>query len=296
MKIVSFGEKINEKIVLCLGFFDGLHLGHRTIIDRAKQMAEKNSAKLALFTFDDYFSTLFKGDGLIFTLEERLKIFEDIGVDITVIAPSINEILSLSQNTFLEKIYSTYNLFGVCCGFDYTFGYKGLGNSKLLEKYFLSKGVEVSVLPPYQFKGETISSKSIKKLLKNGEISLANKLLGCNYVTSGEVISGVKLGRTMGFPTLNTLFPQNKTPLCSGVYKTLTEIDGVLYKSVTNFGNAPTFDRYNFVIETHVLNFNQNVYGKIVKIYFLDYIRGLAKFNSMEDLITQLKEDVKVHD
>ncbi len=296
MEIISFGENLKENIVLCLGFFDGLHLGHRTIVDRAKELAKEKNAKVALFTFDDYFSTLFKGDGLIFNLNERFEIFEKAGIEYTILAPSINEVLSLSADAFLKELINCYNISAVVCGYDYTFGYKGLGNVEKLKSVLIPKKIDVCVMPAFLYDGKVVSSKLIKKTLQNGDIKLVNKLLDCQYVTSGEVISGVKLGRKMGFPTLNTQFPENKKVLRSGVYKTLTEIDGVIYKSVTNFGNAPTFDRYNFVIETHVLNFNQNVYGKIIKIYFLDFIRGLYKFNSMEDLIVQLQEDVKAHD
>lgn len=296
MKVLNFGEKCENNLVMCLGHFDGLHIGHRVILLRAMELAEKYDARLALFTFDDNFSTIIKGDKNIYNLDERLKIYKEFGVDTVVVAPSTKQFLAVDAKSFVQTILDTYNIKAFVSGTDYTFGVRGLGNADLLKEMLVGTNVEYLTVPKVQYNGSIVSCTLIKDCLEFGKMELVSQLLGYDYSIEGEVIHGVNIGEKMGFPTLNVVFPVEKKMLRRGVYKTYTEIDGVFYDSITNFGTQPTFDRYNFVTETHVLNFKQNVYGKVVKVYFKKFVRGLIKFNSMEDLIVQIKEDLKCYD
>lgn len=296
MKIINFGDNLTDKLVLLLGYFDGLHKGHQELVKKAIEVGKQSNAKVCIFTFDDKFPVVVKGDKCVFTTSERLFVYEKFGVEVVMIAKSDKQILSLSKTDFLQAILSNYNVDTVIFGEDYTFGNKGEGDAKFLVDFLTEKSVNYFVFPPIEFMGSKISSTLIKNYLEFGKMKEVSNLLGYDYMVEGEVVHGVHIGSKMGFPTLNTFFPPNKKLLRRGVYKSYVDIDGIIYNSVTNFGTQPTFDRYNFVIETHVLNFDQDVYGKIVKVYFTDFIRGLIKFNSMEDLIVQIKEDVKVYD
>ncbi|MBQ2717620.1 MAG: riboflavin biosynthesis protein RibF [Clostridia bacterium] len=296
MKIFNFGDNLKERTVLLLGYFDGLHKGHLELVKKAKEVAKVKNASVTLFTFDDNFPVLVKGDKCIFTTSEKLSIYEKYGVNNVLIAKPDKEFLSLSKTDFLNAILSKYEIDCVIFGEDYTFGYKGEGKADFLCEYLENKGVEHYKIDAVYMYGSKVSSSLIKEYLEFGKMKEVSALLGYDYCVEGEVIHGVHIGNKMGFPTLNTAFPINKKILRRGVYKTYTEIDGKIYNSITNFGTQPTFDRYNFVIETYVLNFNQDVYGKTVKVYFTEFIRGLIKFNSMEDLIVQIKEDLKIYD
>ncbi len=296
MKIVNFGDNSTEKIVLLLGYFDGVHKGHLSLFEKAKSACESLGAKLAVFTFDDNFSEVVKEDKCIFTLSERLQIFEKCGAEIVILAKSEPDVLGLSKMDFLDKLSKNCNLQAVVCGEDYSFGRKGEGGSFDLAFYSLNCGIKCFIMPKVMHGDCKISSTLIKENLEKGKMEEVTELLGYDYFTQGEVIHGVHIGDKMGFPTLNIEFPSCKKMLRCGVYQTWTEIDGKIYNSITNFGTQPTFDRYNFVIETHVLNFSDDVYGKTVRVHFRKFVRGLIKFNSIEDLKMQIKEDLKVYD
>lgn len=181
----------------------------------------------------------------------------------------------------------------IVCGEDYTFGKNREGNAEYLKNYCADKGVFCTVMPIIFKNGEKISSTLIKKFLNDGDIEKANMLLGGNYFLSGKVLHGRAVGRTIGFPTLNVEISPRKAPLKRGVYATETIIDGNRYKSITNYGSAPTFDENGFLIETFVLDFRSDVYGKEVIIEFLKYLREDKKFANARLLQKQLDEDIK---
>lgn len=291
MKVLRFCDKLKDKIVLLPGCFDGVHQGHRALIKRANEIKSECGAKLALLTFDDAFSYKVKGDKLIFTLNERKGILSDLGVDYLIVIRSTNNFLAKTYEEFLEYLYTNYNIHSVVCGKDFTFGSKASGNADKLKEYFCDRGVAVEIMSDIIYNGEKISSSLIKKKLSDGDIETANALLNFEYFFKGEVVHGRNIGTIMGFPTANVEFSNNKKLLRCGVYKTKTLIDGIWFDSITNFGSAPTFKRKKLVIETHVKDFSGDIYGKVISIAFVKYIRDIKKFDSVDELVDQLEKD-----
>ncbi|MGN0819480.1 MAG: bifunctional riboflavin kinase/FAD synthetase [Christensenellaceae bacterium] len=294
MKILRFCDKLKDKIVLLPGCFDGVHQGHRALIKRANEIKREGGARLALLTFDDAFSYKVKGDKLIFTVTERSDILSDLGVDYLIVIRSTKKILAKSYEEFLEYLYTNYNIYSVVCGEDFTFGARASGNVEKLKEYFSAREVSVEIVPDIIYKGEKISSRLIKKMLASGDITTANALLNCEYFFKGLVVHGRNIGTIMGFPTANVEFSDNKKLLKCGVYKTKTLIDGVWRDSITNFGTAPTFKRKKLIIETHVKDFNADIYGKIITVAFIKYIRDIVKFDNVDELVKQLEKDKTV--
>lgn len=296
MKVISFGDNLKEKIAVCLGHFDGVHKAHAKLIGTARETADRDGSLVAVFTFDDGFSQFIKCSKSIFTLEERLSVLERLNVDVCIVAKSDETVFSLTMDGFLDRLTDTLRVNSVFCGKDYTFGYNGLGNTGYLRKYLEERNIRLCVVDDVFRGSQKISSSLIKRFMSEGDMKSVSEFLGFDYFCRGEVVHGENIGEKIGFPTLNTLFPTVKHALKTGVYKTYTDIDGKIYKSITNFGSAPTFNRENFVIETHVLDFSKKVYGKTVTVYFVEFMRDLKKFESIEALVNQLKEDKKIHD
>lgn len=293
MEVINFGEKLNKKSVLCLGHFDGLHVGHQAVLKRATEVAKSLNASLAVFTFDDDFCTAVKGEKSIFTLKERLYVFERFGVDGVIVASCKNGFLQTPPREFLIKLFSHGDIAAVAVGDDYTFGACGAGDAKLLKKVCGDFGVGLHVVGGVYADGVRVSSTLIRGLLESGEVEKANGLLGFEFFSIANVVNGENVGRVIGFPTLNTFFPFSKKQLRRGVYETRTEVGGAVYKSITNFGSAPTFNRNNLIIETHILDFSDDVYGEEVKIGFVRFLRGVKKFDSIDELIGQIESDIQ---
>lgn len=296
MQTVFFNNSIQERIVICLGMFDGMHRGHNKIVQTAKDLARQLNAKLAIFTFDDAFLPKIKGDGAIFTLSERLKLFSNVGADFTLIGNTDNGLLDLSGERFLDKLFATCQVQAIVCGTDFTCGKNGQCDVEKLIEAAKKNDVIVKVVEA-EFDGfEKISSTRIKKHLQNGEIPQANNLLGFEYFFDGVVQRGYSIGNRLGFPTINTAFSSAKIVLRRGVYKTVTIVDGKYYNSITNYGNAPTFSRSEFMVETHLLNFNRDVYGFDVTVLFVEFLRDIYKFDNVEQLKKQLEKDKRCYD
>ena len=288
MEVISYGTQNQTKTVMALGYFDAVHLGHKKLLKKAKQLASDIGCKLSAMIF----SGLYKRGGDVFTFDERLKRLENEGVDFVVHANLNTEFMAKEYSTFLQEIFSCYNVAGIVCGEDYTFGKGALGTANVLIEECIKRNVQIIVLDKVSDdNGLKISTSYIKDCLSNGEIKKANALLGDNYFISGQVVKGKRLGNTIGFPTANVEIDGNKYAIKRGVYKTFVIVDGVKYKSITNVGKQPTFCGNNDVIETYISNFNGDLYGKNLIVYFVDYIRDIIKFKNANELIVQLTKD-----
>ena len=288
MKIVNFKQIIKENTVMALGYFDSVHLGHKTLLRSTVSLAKRlNATPTALI-----FTGNFKGNGEVFTFTERVKRIEKEGIEAVVYAELTSEFMSLTDGDFLSMLFSSINVSALVCGDDFTFGKNALGNTETLSKKCAEKGVQLLVVDKVcDDNGEKISTNQIKKYLNLGDVSSANILLGDNYFISGEVIKGKRLGNTIGFPTANVAFNSKKTNLKRGVYLTYVIIDGVKYLSLTNVGTQPTVNGEKEVIETYIDGFTGDLYGTNLTVYFEKYIRDIIKFNSVEELKAQLLED-----
>lgn len=297
----NFGTTSNKGgISIALGLFDSVHIAHQTIIKTAKEKANKLGLSCAVLTFSlesdrNQVKPLNKQNAkMILSNNERLVKFEELGAEITYI-PEFYNIKNLSpEDFFFEILIKKCKVKAITCGYDYRFGSGGLGTTKLLQKLCDSCNIDLTIIEQQKFKEEVISSSLIRELLKQGNISKANDLLGYNYKTCYEVVKGKQLGRQIGFNTANQMLDENLTIPCYGVYKTITEVNGKIYDSITSIGVKPTVEHEHIPLsETHIFDFNQDIYGQIITVEYLDFIRDEQKFNSIDELQAQIKKDIE---
>ena len=281
-----------SKVVL-IGNFDGIHLGHQKLISKAKKIAEQKKQKLVLVTFNPHPREIINNIemDLILPYKEKKLLLKNYGVDKIDEIKFTNKLSKLSAEEFAkEYIYKAHNPSDIVIGKNFKFGHKARGDAKLL-KDSLSKKVKVHSIDIKRLDSLAISSSEIKKLISKGSIEKVNKLLGRNYHISGKVIHGEKRGRLIGFPTTNLSTEWNFLPK-KGVYVSKVVISDKSYQSITNIGVRPTFNANSLQIESHIFDFNKNVYGKKIKIYFLARIRSEKKFETVEKLIENITKDV----
>ncbi len=263
---------------MLLGGFDGLHVGHRRLLACAK------SSGLPVGVM-----TIIGGkNGNIFTFSEREKIFKESGADFVFELP-FEEIKNLTPTAFLEMLTREFNPALFVCGEDFRFGALARGTPDLIKA---SVSAQVEVFTLVEMGGEKISSRKIKELLAQGNIEQANALLGEEFFLCGEVKKDRGVGRTLGFPTANIEYPLDKFPIKKGVYETETLVNGKAYKGITNYGHRPTFDNERVTTETYLDGFDGDLYGKTLEIRFVRYLREIQKFESVEGLQAQLKQDI----
>lgn len=288
---IKFEQKLDTPIVIALGFFDAMHKGHMALVDSAKKLAKLNDAKVALFTFsNNHFKTLGSDTKLIYSFEERKEIYQNVGVEVVLSAEFTKEFMSLSAETFLNKLCS-YNIQAVVCGDDYTCG-KERKNSVFVSEYLNNKSTMCEIVHQISDLGERVSSSRVRRLLQNHEILSANSLLSEDYFICGKVVDGRKVGRVLGFPTANVLVDNTKL-LVSGVYGCRCNIDGKMYDGILNIGAKPTFDIDEVGVEVHFIDFEGDLYGKQLKIVVSKFLREIKRFDSREELINQLTQDIK---
>ena len=283
-----------QGVVIALGYFDCVHLGHREVINKAKALAQKLNSQTAIFTFEGNLrSALGKGDEkFVYSLSERKAVFETINVDHVFFAPVTKEFLSNTAQEFLDFINQKYNVLGYVCGKDFRFGKFGLGDINFLKQYARERNQVVEIVEILTNDGVKISTSLIKTLLESGDIKKANALLGKNYTIKGQVFEDRKVGTTLGFPTVNVKTEKEKQQLKNGVYYGEIAVDGVSKKAVINYGARPTFDLEETLIEAHLIDFSGNLYGKTISIRFDGFLREIQKFSSASELASQLEKDV----
>ncbi|MEG1613290.1 MAG: riboflavin biosynthesis protein RibF [Clostridia bacterium] len=294
MKIVENGY--DKNIVVALGLFDSVHRGHTRLIDEAKKLAEFLGAECAVFTFkNNPFVTFKQNTGLVFTFEERLPIFQNLGVDVVIAKTMDTKYALTSPEAFLVDLFSQFKISAVVCGTDFTFGHGGAGDVDMLRFFAASKGAIVKQMELLRTEsGEKISSTLIRTFIENGEIALANQLLGRAYRIMGNVVHCFGRGRAYGFPTANIFVPEEKNKMSQGVYATTVEVDGFVYDSLTNIGIKPTFNDYTLTVESFLENYKGNLYGKDITVRFYKKIRNIVKFNSEDEIHEQILRDIEI--
>ncbi len=284
----------NKSLCLSLGFFDCMHLGHRKIVDTAKEFCEKNGAENAIFTFtDDISASVKEGDKQLYTFNERKILFAQCGISRVVAYPFNETIKNTDKREFLDNLLSGQKISAFACGEDYTFGRGGEGNVDYLRKYCNENRLSLIVVPTVESEGEKISSSRIRKLIGDGQIEKANSFLGQPYFIDNKVVSGRGEGHLFGIPTANVRVPEDKFLPCKGVYACRIIIDGKTYLAVTNVGEKPTFDDYTMSVEAMVDGFSGNLYGKDVRLLFLKYLRGIKKFDTPYALAETIRNDLR---
>lgn len=282
LKTVDFSGQLHKNVgcVMLLGGFDGLHAGHKTLVERAKGFG----LPIGIMTIVGG-----KEEKGLFTLKEREEIFKRAGLDFALELP-FGEIKDLSPQEFSALLTREFHPIAFVCGNDFRFGKNACGTPQTLKE---AGQVRVEVEKLVTKNGEKISSSKIKTYLAAGEVEKAHELLGEEFFLIGMVIKDRGVGRTLGFPTANVAYPKEKYPMKRGVYETRVRVDGKEYKAITNFGNRPTFGSDTIVTETYLDGFEGDLYGRELKIRFQRYLRDIQKFENAEALKTQLQEDIR---
>ena len=292
MNKYDFNKEHKINIVIALGFFDSVHVGHKHLINLMEELAQKVGAESAVFTFiNSPFEVLGKDAEEILTFEERCKVFTNLGIENVIYAKMDENFMSLDKDVFLDTICKNYNVKGIVCGTDYTYGKMAEGNVSTLKKYCLENNIELIVDDLIKVNGEKISSTRIRKLIKIGDIEKITKLLGSRYFIEGEVIHCAGRGRHLGFPTANILLSDNKLALKAAVYQTIVTVGGIKYKAITNVGERPTFSEDKYIIESYIDDFDKDIYGEVITVEFVKKLRDIKEFSSKEELIAQLEYD-----
>lgn len=302
MEIIRNINKIAKELqnsCLTLGNFDGFHLGHQEILNFTRNLAKKHNKKSALLTFEPHPRHFFNKNNpdknvRIYSLAQKLDILrQEKLVDVVFLLHFNENLVNLTADDFIKNILiNKLKVSNLVVGYDFNFGKNRLGNAKLLKdsapKYdygFYQIGVKEN-------KQKTVySSTNIRKLLQNGDIIEASKMLGRTYQVKGLIIKGEQNGRKVGFKTANILPKFHIIKPKFGVYQSKTYLNGKIYDSVTNFGIKPTFLGKTEVFETHIFNFEEEIYGESIKVDLLKFIREEKKFNNIEELKAQIAKD-----
>ena len=288
MQLIEFGQKLNDPIVVCLGYFGCMHKGHVALLDMAKRRARERGAKVALFTFsNNHLRVLGKDTKVLYTFEERLQIYSTLGVDYVLAAEFTEQFRARSGAEFIRQL-KHYNLQGVVCGFDYTCGSDRTTSRDL--QIALSSLCDVDIVNAVCWNGNKVSTTLIRSLLIENELSAANDLLSEPYFLTGKVVSARKVGSKIGFPTANLQTDADKL-LPVGVYGGVVSLNGKTYKCIVNVGNKPTFDVDSATVEVHVIDFDGDLYGQTLKVSLTKFLRSITKFASAEQLTKQLQAD-----
>ncbi len=299
MKIYRFKEssniKVAEDIVACIGYFDGLHLGHQALIEKVKEIAIKKDTKRALITFypDPKDIITKKRHRHIQSFDDRLKIAQAMGIEIAIVFEFTEHLCLTSAEDFFEKILGKLPLKGLVSGFDFHFGHKGKGDVETLKKLAKDR-FEVDIVPEVLYEGEKISSTRVRLAIERGDIKLARALLGYDYFDRGLVVHGKRNGHRLGFPTANLRLDEEILIPKNGVYIGYAVYDEKSYKAMINIGNNPTIASNNgLTYEVHILDFDKDIYDSELIIYLNERIRDDKRFSSLEDLKKQLENDRK---
>lgn len=278
-----------ERTAVSLGIFDGVHIGHRAVLNSA----EKSGLKTAVFTFLSETVTTKGNKGVIYTDNRKLEILKRLGVEY-VLSPAFSDFKDMSAEDFIKKILvGSFNAAEVFCGEDFRFGKGAEAGVSELSKLCLKYGIKLNVTPPVMYKGQAVSSTRIKSALVNGDILSANEMLYEKFGYFEKIIHGNKIGRTLNFPTINQVIPEKTVLPKFGVYLTEIEISGVMYKGVSNVGVKPTVGNKEPLIETHILNYSGNLYGESLNVKLVKFLREEKKFASLDELKRQVDFDIQ---
>lgn len=277
-----------------LGVFDGLHKGHREVISKVLEQ-KQNGLMTGIFTFseaekkDDLYKKDFK---YIFSQKTKEKMFGKMGIDY-VVSPYFSDVKHYSCQDFVDGIIVTaLNAKVISCGSDFTFGKDAEGDAETLKELCAKKDIEVIITPLVKDGEDVISSSNIRKLIENGDMKKASEMLCQNFFIDFPVVKGNGIGeKVLSIPTINQQFPENHVVPKFGVYATRLEIGGKVYSGATNVGVKPTFGSDKILSETFIQDFDGDLYGKDIKLEFLEFVRPEKKFDGAESLKAQIEKD-----
>ncbi len=279
---------------IALGNFDGMHRGHQELLNQVVEAARKDGAQTGICLFEPHPMKLVnanKAPKLLTSLSLRKKLLASIGIDNVHIIPFNEDMLNMDGISFLDMIRKEYDAGMFAVGYNFTFGKKGAWKEKELKQYCATQGLKSIVLDKYMLDDEEVSSTIIRGHIAKGELDIACKLLGRPHLIEGRVVVGNQIGRQIDFPTANFIYELDYCYPPHGVYFTTTMIDKKWYYSITNIGKKPTVDKEIINIETHVLDYSGELYGKKIQIGFLCKLRNQKRFSDVQELKAQLIRD-----
>ncbi len=295
----NYNIKNNDKgSIILIGSFDGLHLGHRKLFEKAKKLKFKTNLRIGVFTFDPI-PKMFFSKGLInyriSNLNEKIRLFKNFNVDFVINQKFNKKFSKIKCNDFIKNILiKKIRMKYIYVSNNFKFGNKREGDVKLLKRSQKQYGYKVIKPSPLRIKKRVVSSSLIRKLLQNGNLNTANKYLDRLWTVEGVVKKGRQLGKTIGFPTCN-IEMQNYVIAKLGVYAVRVNLlsNNKTYKGIANLGIRPTFNQKKILLEVNIFNFNKNIYGKRIRVSFVKFIRGEKKFKNVNSLKKQINLDIK---
>lgn len=299
MKTIKQYDRLDKNMQrgVALGNFDGVHIGHQKLIKTLVQKCKLKNLQSCIYTFTNHTLKVITGKKeppQITNINIKQSIFKSLGVDLLYLEEFNEYLMTLSPEDFVKSILiDKLNCKVVVVGFDYHFGYKGQGNIDTLKEIGKRYGLEVHVIAPIIVNDQIVSSSLIRKNIRDGNIEETNLFLGRSYSIYGKIIHGKGIGENrLGYPTANILIESGHLIPKEGVYATFVKIDNSIYKGATCIGNSPTVGNYDISIETFIIDFNDNIYGKFIELQFIKRLREQVKFNSLDSLKKQMNEDV----
>ncbi len=286
-------NSVKTEYSVALGFFDGLHRAHGTVLRSALDAARLTGLTPAVLLFDEHPRTALTGDAVpsLLTKAERDERLRKMGF--TLLFVSFKEIMNMSPEEFVSKILcERYPAGALSCGFNYNFGKNASGNTSLLRQLCAEREISLSVCPEFTLKGQTVSSTEIRRALENGEIEKANEMLGFPFGFTSPVFTGDQRGRLLGAPTINQYIPEELIVPEFGVYASKVYFEGKEYVGVTNIGARPTFGQGSVRSETYIVDFSGDLYGREVRVEIHSFIRGEKKFPDADTLKAQIEADI----
>ena len=282
--------------LLTIGVFDGVHAGHRYLLERLRQRATEKHLLSGVVTFNPHPQwVLHPQDQLpwLSDIEDRTRSLQELGLDIVAVLSFTPAVARLGAREFMSLLKKYLNVQGIMVGPDFALGRGAEGNIDLLRTLGHEMNFSVEVVPPYTINGEVVSSTLIRQALIDGDMTKARKLMGHYFQLEGEVISSDKRGRALGFPTANLDVKSQQALPANGIYATSTHVDGKRFFSVSNIGTRPTFGEGERTVETHLLDFGGDLYHKDITVEFVQKLRDEQRFASSEQLKAQIAKDIR---
>lgn len=282
------------RLVVVLGMFDGVHIGHQSIIRRAVELAREHGGKCLVFTFSNHPLSVVAPQALPPQIANNLlkkHLMAELGVDILMAIPFTKDLARRTPEEFMALLRDYFAPRVVVTGPNYTFGSRGKGTHRLLQRAGRDYGFRAEICPAVLLGGRPVSSTRIRALIDEGNLNEAEICLGRPFTVLDRVIHGDRRGRTLGFPTANLAIPDAQVMLPNGVYAAKVIYDGSMYAGLANIGNNPTFEGCNRRIEVNIQDFSEDIYDQLIEVQFLQKIRDEEKFASVDELVAQMHKD-----
>ena len=295
---VDLDSEISQEATIALGNFDGLHSGHKALIEEVVEMAKKLNCRSSVLMFKTHTKNTTDGisQELLTSRSQKHDILREMGIDIIYEIEFTKQIMRMSPEAFVtDFLVGHLKAKGVVVGYDYRFGFKASGDVTTLDGLCKANDIALSVKKAVTYEDEAISSTRIRSAVKEGDVKLARALLTRPFTIRGKVVPGKQLGRTIGIPTANILYNANYVVPKYGVYLTGVTVDGKYYYGATNIGTNPTFDEQGIKVETYLYDYEgDSLYGKTIDVALLDFIRPEEAFDGVEALKARMDKDLSI--